>query len=224
MTGTKILWFILAVFGSIEYGLAQDSSGQFAGVYVLEGSLASSSTADKDAVQLKCLLAPGVMHEGGFGVGYFLDSELFLKTGEISYIKGQEYHCRYSSETRKETCSSKEFSDGKGLTYFRSNVYETFTREVQRGHSLLTPEDVVAWNARREVDPATRFAYRRCDCLKVQDVEANASLQPNMLSSEETGRRLFWWNRDATDDELNLARQLSAKLGACRPVISLYAR
>jgi hypothetical protein len=169
MRRTKAIVLLLAVLAATDVAQANDPSGQFPGVYVLEGSRIPSTDADMDAVQLKCLLAPGVMHEGGFGVGYFLDRELFQSTGEISYIKGQEYRCRYSPATRKETCDSKEFSDGKSLTYYRSNVYEVFTRDEQRGHSLLTPEEVVAWNSRGEVNPASRFAYRRCDCLEGSD-------------------------------------------------------
>lgn len=210
----------LALLMPIDVAQANDPSGQFPGVYVLEGSYPPSTIEEMDAVQLKCLLAPGVMHDNGFGIGYFLDRELFVSTGEISYIKGQEYRCRYSAETSKETCDSKEFSDGKSLTYYRSNVYETFTREVQRGHSLLTPEEVLAWNSRGEVNPANRFAYHRCDCLQGGEFEAKASKRANELSSADTGWRLFWWNRDMTDEELELAQNVRKKFGACRPAIS----
>lgn len=220
MRRIEILRFFLALLMAMDVAQANDPSGQFSGVYVLEGSRVPLTTDELDAAQLKCLLAPGVMHNGGYGVGYFLDRELFLSTGEISYIKGQEYRCRYSAETRKETCDSKEFSDGKSLTYYRSNVYETFTREVQRGHSLLTPEEVLAWNSKGEVNPTNRFAYRRCDCFQGSDFEVRASRRLNELSSAETGWRLFWWNRDITDEELDLAQKLRQKFGACRPALS----
>jgi hypothetical protein len=214
------LSFFVALLAAMQIARADDTSNYFAGVYVLEGSRKPSTTAEMDALQLKCLLAPGLINERGFGVGYFLDRELFLSTGEVSYIQGQEYKCRYSPATRKETCDSKEFSDGKSLTYYRSNVYQVFTRDEQRGHSLLTPEEVVAWNSRGEVNPASRFAYRRCDCLEGRDFEAKASPLINQLSSDETGFRLFWWNRDVTVEELDLARKVQKKFGACRPAIS----
>jgi hypothetical protein len=220
MTDVKTLWIVLASLVLTTVALAQDPSGQFPGVYVLEGSVEPRTAEDLDALRIKCLLAPGVMHEGGFGVGYFLDRDLFQSTGTISYIKGQEYRCRYSAATRKETCESKELSDGKSLAYYRSNVYEVFTRELQRGHSLLTPEDVAAWNSKGIVNPETRFAYRRCDCLKVEDIEARASSLANTLSSDETGYRLFWWNRDITDEELEAARPLLQTFNTCKPAVS----
>jgi hypothetical protein len=217
---TLVLTFYVALLAAVQIARADDTSDYFAGVYVLEGSREPSSTAEMDALQLKCLLAPGLINERGFGVGYFLDRELFLSKGEISYIQGQEYKCRYSPATRKETCDSKEFSDGKSLTYYRSNVYQVFTQDEQRGHSLLTPEEVVAWNSRGEVNPSSRFAYRRCDCLAGSDFEARASTRMNEHSSEETGFRLFWWNRDVTSEELDLARKVQKKFGGCRPAIS----
>jgi hypothetical protein len=84
----------------------------------------------------------------------------------------------------------------------------------------LTPEDVAAWNSKGIVNPETRFAYRRCDCLKAEDIEARASSLANTLSSDETGHRLFWWNRDITDEELEAARPLLQTFNTCKPAVS----
>jgi hypothetical protein len=197
-----------------------EPSGQYPGVYVLEGSAPPVTADDYGALQLKCLLAPSTMYPDGVGAGYFLDRELFRTTGAVSYIKGQEYRCRFNPETRKETCESKEFSDGKSIAYYRSNVYEVFTQDVQRGHSLMTPEDVVAWNSRGEVNVENRFAYHRCSCLTSKDIEALASPMLNPHSSDDTGNWLFWWRRAASAQEIDLARQVVGQFGACRPSLS----
>ena len=212
--------FAFALFTSASTVQAADASGQIPGVYVLEGANAPVTAAEREALQLKCLLAPGVMHEDGFGVGYFLDREQFRATGMVHYIKGQEYRCRYSAQTRMETCESKEFSEGKSLTYYRNNVYQVFTPDLQRGHTLLTPEDVVAWNSSGAVNPVARFAYHRCQCLRGEEIEARASSAKNELSSEETGRRLYWWNTDTTKEDLDLARQVLHTSGLCKPDVS----
>jgi hypothetical protein len=208
------LWFANA------FAQPNEPSGQYPGVYVLEGNTPPFSAGDFDALQLKCLLAPSTMSPDGVGAGYFLDRELFRTTGVVSYIKGNEYRCRYNPKTRKETCDSKEFSDDKSIAYYRNNVYVIFTSEVQRGHSLITPEEVGAWNAKGEVNAENRFAFHRCGCLSVTDIEALASKRPNHASSETTGHGLFWWRRDADPEELNLAREVRGLFAACRPNLS----
>jgi hypothetical protein len=205
---------------SLTGARAQDSSGQFPGVYVLEGTRVPNSDADVEKLELKCVLAPGVMGEGGVGSGYFIDRELFRATGQVSYIKAQEYRCRYSAEKRMETCDSKELSDGKVLHYYRSNVYLEFTPMLQRGHSLFTPEDVVAWNLHGKLNPDSAFAYRRCSCLTGDKIKAHASSVLNPLSSEVTGQRMYWWGTDPTENDYTLARDVLKALGGCKVNVS----
>jgi hypothetical protein len=205
---------------SLACARAQDSSGQFPGVYVLQGKQALNTSEDRENLELKCVLAPGVMGEGGVGAGYFVDRELFRATGQVSYIKGQEYRCRYTAEKRMETCDSKELSDGKVLHYYRSNVYLEFTPMLQRGHSLFTPEDVVAWNLHSRLNPDTAFAYHRCTCLASDKITALASSTLNPLSSDITGQRMYWWQTDPTEDDYSLARDVLKKLGGCKVNVS----
>jgi hypothetical protein len=169
---------------------------------------------------LKCVLAPGVMREDGSGVGYYLDRDLFRANGTISYVKGQEYKCRYSPATRMETCDSREFTDGKSLSYYRSNIYQVFTPDLQQGHSLLSPEDVAAWKVRGELNPANRFAYHRCNCLTAAEIETKVTPKANMLTTEETGRLLYWWSTDPSPEDYDLARQVIGLFNICKPDVS----
>jgi hypothetical protein len=194
---------------------AQNESGQFPGVYVREGTRAPITQEDRALLDLKCALAPGVMHEDGTGVGYFLDLETFRASGKISYVKGQEYHCRYNAATQLETCESREFSYGKSLSYYRSNVYQTFTSDVQRGTSLLSAEDVAAWKVRGHLNPANAFAYHRCACITSEDIESRASTETNALDSTTTGTRLFWWNNDQHEEDYATARKVIESFKAC---------
>jgi hypothetical protein len=77
MRRIEILSFFLALLMAMDVAQANDPSGQFPGVYVLEGSRVPLTVEEMDTVQLKCLLAPGVMHDGGLGVGYFFTLEKF---------------------------------------------------------------------------------------------------------------------------------------------------
>jgi hypothetical protein len=215
----RLLAVLLALAATTAAG-AKDGSGQYPGVYVVEGSRQTMTAAELELLQLKCVLAPGVMHSDGFGVGYFLDRELFRATGQVAYIKGQEYRCHYTPSTRMETCASKEFSDGKSLSYYRTNVYQVFSPVLQRGHSLFTPEEVAAWNSSGALNPAGYFAYHQCVCISDKQVEARALSQPNLLPGSETGKRLFWRNIDPTDADYDLARQIVKMLGNCRPNVS----
>jgi hypothetical protein len=216
----SVITIALICIMSLACARAQDSSGQFPGVYVLEGTRVPNSDADLEKLELKCVLAPGVMGEGGVGAGYFIDRALFRATGQVSYIKAQEYRCRYTPEKRMETCDSKELSDGKVLHYYRSNVYLEFTPLLQRGHSLFTPEDVVAWNLHGRLNPDSAFAYRRCTCLPPDKITALASSTLNPLSSEITGQRMYWWNTDPTADDNALARDVLKALGGCKVNVS----
>jgi hypothetical protein len=199
---------------------AQDSSGQYPGVYVLEGSFMPGSAEEQHRLELKCVLAPGVMRKDGKGAGYFLDRAAFRASGEIRYVKGQDYACRYAAATKLETCESKEWSDGKSLTYYRSNVYQTFTPMLQRGHSLLTPEDVVNWKLKGIVSSAAPFAYHRCNCLQETDILSRASNEINARTSDETGRLLYWWTDDPTSEDYELAQKVLEQMGACKPDVS----
>jgi hypothetical protein len=216
----SVITIALITIMSLACARAQDSSGQFPGVYVLQGKQALTTSEDHENLELKCVLAPGVMGEGGVGAGYFIDRALFRATGQVSYIKAQEYRCRYTPEKRMETCDSKELSDGKVLHYYRSNVYLEFTPLLQRGHSLFTPEDVVAWNLHGKLNPDSAFAYRRCSCLTGDKINAHASSVLNPLSSEMTGQRMYWWNTDPTADDDALARDVLKALGGCKVNVS----
>jgi hypothetical protein len=189
------------------------ASGQFEGVYVRED--AAPLKANNEILELKCALAPVVIGQDGLGAGYFLDTDALRKSGTLSYIKGHEFDCRYNPDTKVETCQSKELSDGRTLHYYRSNVYQVFTPELQQGHSLLSPEEVADWTVSKKLNPANRFAYHRCKCLTRDKVEARASTAANQLSGEETSRRLFWDDGDPSTDDLSLAREALDKLGAC---------
>jgi hypothetical protein len=216
LIGTLLLVFIATVFPA----QAANTSGQIPGVYVIEGSKVPTTPEEIEELQLKCVLAPGVIDDNGRGVGYFLDRTKYRATGTISYIKGQTYDCRYTPATRIENCASQEWSDGKSLSYYRTNVYETFTELVQRGHSLLTPEDVVAWNIRKTLNPAGAFAYHRCTCLTDSIIKSFASTDINALSGEETGKYLFWWKSNPSADDLDVARSVLKHLGGCVPKLS----
>jgi hypothetical protein len=74
---------------SISVAVAQDASGEIPCIYVLEGSQEATTAEEIDTLQLKCLLAPSVMRSDGFGTGYFLDRDLFNRTGAISYIRAE---------------------------------------------------------------------------------------------------------------------------------------
>jgi hypothetical protein len=191
-------------------------SGEFPGVYVREGSTQPLTAAQHELLQLKCLLAPDTMHEDGSGAGYFLDAPLFLSRGQVAYIKGEEYRCTYSPKTRMETCESQEFSDGKGLRYFRTNVYVSFTQDLQRGNSLMTPEDVVAWNESGTRNPDTLFAYHRCTCVTREQVESRAARGINTLSGEETGQKRYGWRADPAAQDYEVARKVMEAIGSCR--------
>jgi hypothetical protein len=194
-------------------GPALAASGQFEGVYVREGAALLKS--NNEVLELKCALAPVVIGQDGLGAGYFLDAHALRKNGTLSYIKGHEFDCRYNPATKVETCESKELSDGRTLHYYRSNVYQVFTPDLQQGHSLLSPEEVADWTISQKLNPENRFAYHRCACLTRDKVEARASTAANQLSGEETSRRLFWGDDDPSTDDLSLAREALDKLGAC---------
>ena len=211
---------VLAALAATASAGAENGSGQYPGVYVIEGSRQPITAAELELLQLKFVLAPGVMHSDGFGVGYFLDRELFRTTGQVAYIKGQEYRCHYKPATRMEICQSKEFSDGKSLSYYRTNVYQIFSPILQRGYSLFTPEEVAIWNSTGTLNPEGYFAYHQCTCISDKQIEARALSQPNLLPSGETGKRLFWWQSDPTDADYDLARQVMKLLGNCRPNVS----
>jgi hypothetical protein len=192
---------------------AMAASGQFEGVYVREG--AAPLAANRELLELKCALAPVVIGQDGLGAGYFLDADALKKSGTLSYIKGHEFDCRYNPATNVETCQSKELSDGRELRYFRSNVYQVFTPDLQQGHSLLSPEEVADWSVSKKLNPENRFAYNRCKCLTRDKVEARASTTINQLSGDETSRRLYWGDDEPSMDDLSLAREALDKLGAC---------
>ncbi len=193
---------------------AHAASGQFEGVYVREG-IPVVTDAQREALEMKCVLAPVVIGADGIGTGYFLDTNLFRATGSLSFIKGQEFDCRYNLKTKLETCQSREFSDGKSLRYFRSNVYQVFTPDLQQGHSLLTPEDVANWKVKGTLNPSNRFAYHRCKCLKRDKVEAHLSAVANELSGEETASRLFWGDNEPSSRDVETAREALEKIIGC---------
>jgi hypothetical protein len=195
-------------------------SGEFHGVYVEEGSVVPATQADRDMLQLKCLLAPDIMHEDGRGAGYYLDRALFLSTGKVSFVKAQTFNCRYDSSKRMETCESQEHSDKGATTYYRTNVYETFTRDVQRGATLFTPEDVAAWTSTGAVNPAGKFAFHRCTCVTVEQIEALAQPLANTLPHEQTGPIRYWWGKDPNAEAYDIARRVEAAFGGCRPHLS----
>jgi hypothetical protein len=192
-----------------------EESGQFPGVYARERASAPMTSIERETLELKCVLAPNTMGADGFGVGYFLDTEAFRTKGTVTYIKGQDYRCRYNAATTMEICESREFSDGKSLHYYRTNIYELFTPEVQRGNSLMSPEDVANWNTTRTLNAANNFAYHRCKCPSESVVAALASPDANQLSSEETGRRLFWFDNEPTLEDLNTAREVMKTFEGC---------
>jgi hypothetical protein len=203
------VFIALAVFSAP----AMAASGQFEGVYVREG--AAPLKGNREILELKCALAPVVIGQDGLGAGYFLDADALRKTGTLSYVKAHEFDCRYNPATKVETCQSKELSDGRTLHYYRSNVYQVFTPDLQQGHSLLSPEEVADWTVSQGLNPANRFAYHRCKCLTRDKVEARASTAVNQLSGDETSRRLYWDDEHPSADDLSLARDALDKLGAC---------
>jgi hypothetical protein len=192
---------------------AMAASGQFEGVYVREG--AAPLAANREILELKCALAPVVIAQDGLGAGYFLDADALKKSGTLSYIRGHEFDCRYNPATKLETCQSKELSDGRTLHYYRSNVYQVFTPNLQQGHSLLSPEEVADWGLSKKLNPENRFAYNRCKCLTRNKIEAHLSTTINQLSGDETSRKLYWGDDDPSTDDLSLARQVLDKLGSC---------
>jgi hypothetical protein len=193
---------------------AHAASGQFEGVYVREG-LPVVTPSQREALELKCVLAPVVIGADGIGTGYFLDTELFQSNGTVSFSKGQEFDCRYNPQSKLETCQSREFSDGKSLHYYRSNVYQVFTPDLQQGHSLLTPEDVANWKVSGTLNPDNRFAYHRCKCLKANMVVERASNIANELSGEETALRLYWGDNEPSSQDTDTAREVIEKIIGC---------
>jgi hypothetical protein len=206
---------VIALITNVAACVAAESSNQIPGVYVREGSSPPITETDRELLELKCILAPGVMQSDGLGTGYFLDLPRFRATGEVIYIKGQEYRCHYTPATRLEVCQSREFSNGKSLRYYRTNVYQVFTPELQRGHSLLTPEEVLNWNTSKQVNPANSFAYHGCTCLDAAKIEAHATSATNLLPSEETANRLYWYNTDPRDSDYATAREALKSLKGC---------
>jgi hypothetical protein len=201
--------FALALFSTSVMA----ASGQFEGVYVRSDTALVSGNAE--ILELKCALAPVVIGADGRGASYFLDRQKFGARDQVSYIKGQEFDCRYNAAIKLETCESKELSDGRELRYFRSNVYQVFTPDLQQGHSLLSPEEVADWNISKKLNPANGFAYHRCKCLTPDKVDMFASTVANQLSGNETAQRLFWRNDVLSRDDLALAREALDTLGAC---------
>jgi hypothetical protein len=204
---------------STSAALAADS-GEFPGVYVREGSGQPHTAQQRELLQLKCLLAPDIMHEDGTGAGYFLDSTLFHSTGKVSYIRSEEYKCSYMAGKRLETCESQEFTDGKGLRYYRTNVYESFTQDLQRGTTLLTPEDVLAWNSSGTLNPEQSFAYHRCSCITQEQVESRVAPDINTLSSEQNRLKRYGGRADPSAQDYELARKVMDALGSCSQNLS----
>jgi hypothetical protein len=204
---------------AIAIAIASDS-GEFPGVYVEEGSAIPSTAEDRELIELKCLLAPDTMHADGRGAGYYLDDRLFNETGRVSYVKAQSFNCRYAPEKRMETCESEEYSDKGATPYYRTNVYETFTSELQRGASLFTPEDVATWTATGKVNPTDKFAFHRCGCLSVAQIETLAQPDVNSLPQELTAAKRYWWQRDPSPEDFEVARKVRDSLGGCHPKLS----
>jgi hypothetical protein len=219
MQPTRIFLIALLAVWTPTSSFAADS-GEFPGVYVREFGGAVMTAPLLERLQLKCLLAPDVMNADGQGAGYFLDTALFNTTGQISYIKGESYKCTYSPKTRMETCESEELSHGKALRYFRTNIYQSFNKDLQRGHTLLSPEDVADWNSEGKLNPTNRFTYHRCDCLREGLVETRTAKGINTLSSDETGLRRYWGNLEPSNTDYDIARKLSGVFGTCKPQLS----
>lgn len=194
---------------------AGNKSNEYSGVYVLEGLHAPVTAGDRDVLRLKCILAPVFMNEDGTGTSYFLDRDKFQSNGTISYIRGHEYKCRYSPDTHRESCDSKQFSEGTAYSYHRENIYTEFTPQLQRGNSLITPEDEEAWRLRRELNPKYAFAFHRCHCLSSWKFRSLVSPEANSLSSERTIRLLYWWIADPSTEDMKTARRILSISGLC---------
>jgi hypothetical protein len=212
--------FALCLLAAFAGCVNASDSGEFPGVYVEEGNSIPATDADRERLELKCLLAPDTMHADGQGAGYFLDVPLFQSAGKVSYIKAQSFRCRYAAEKRMETCESQEYSDRGATAYYRTNIYQIFTADVQRGATLFTPEDVAAWTATGEINPAGKFAFHRCACLSVKQVEALAQPTTNALPHQQTAARRYWWQKDPSLEDYEIARKVRAALGGCRPKLS----
>jgi hypothetical protein len=218
--GVKMRWLMLVFLIVCVPIAAADGSGQFPGVYVRDGSGQDLTAEAKEKLQLKCLIAPDVMGDDGVGAGYFVDRALFDRTGQVSYVQAEEYSCRYSSETTIETCDSREITEGKSLKYYRTNVYHIFTANEQRGHSLLTPEEVLNWRSKGIVNPDQAFAYYRCSCVEPGDIEKHVSTEINVMSSADTELRRYWGLLEPTDDDFNRAQKLTSVIGKCKLELS----
>jgi hypothetical protein len=194
---------------------AQSQSGEFPGVYVLEGAKPPVTAQDHMALEFKCALAPATMNADGEGAGLVLDREVFRDTGKIVYVRGHDYRCRYDAATRLEHCSSVDHMGGMSNSYEPINGYDVFTAELQAGHTIGTDEELAAWKERGAADPDNRFAYRRCKCLDVAMLTPLISPQVNRMSAGETNWRLFRRLRDPTADEIELGRNVLDALKGC---------
>jgi hypothetical protein len=211
------LALVLPIFTSTA---SSAESTYFPGVFVREGSSQPVTEQQREELQLKCLLAPDIMHADGKGAGYFLDAPLFNTTGQVSYVKSEIYACRYAPEARREICESEELSDGKSLRYYRTNIYQTFTPQLQRGHTLMTAEEVAEWNSSGKLNPANAFGYHTCECITDAMVESRAAPGINTLDSAQTGDRRYWSGADPSPDDYDTARKLQAVIGTCKPKLS----
>jgi hypothetical protein len=212
--------FAIAVFLAVVGETVAQSSGEFAGVYVTEGKSRPTTPADRELLELKCLLAPNTSHADGQGATYLLDAPYFEVTGKVSYIKAATFQCRYDRAERVERCRSVEYYDGQGWSYRRFNVYEKFVRNLQRGVSLFTPEEIVTWKSKGTFKVENRFALHRCKCLNVEQIESKAHPAVNLLSKEQSDFKLFLWNEDPSAQDYELARKAMNVMGGCRPILS----
>jgi hypothetical protein len=206
---------LLALLAGSGLAHTEPVSGQYPGVYVLEGLRAPQTPTERLALEYKCTLAPSTMNAAGEGSGLIFDRETFNQTGAVSYIEGHRYRCTYDPVTRLESCNSTEFMGGMGINYEPLNGYHTFTEDLQSGYSLDTPEAAAAWRKTGTTDPTTSFAYHRCQCLDTATLAPLVSARTNTISSGETNWRLFRHRREPQPAELELGRKVLDRLKGC---------
>lgn len=197
---------------------ADTPSGEYPGVYVIEGSSPPKTAQQRMSLEMKCALAPSTMDAEGKGSGLMLDRDAFLATGRISYIKGHDYQCRYDPATKIETCSSTDYVGGMTVPYNPTNAYQIFTEDLQSGYTLWDEEAVERWKATGGFDPSSSFAYHRCNCLDVGKIDPLISPKLNTMATGETNWRLFRHQRDPTAEEHDLGRKVLDALKACADV------
>lgn len=192
---------------------AASDSGEYAGVYVLDGPGEAITPEAKEVLQLKCFLAFTVMGPDGTGADFYLDHDLFLRNGTVSFVRVREYACKIDRLASIETCKVRSYANNKQydgiMTY---NYYPVFTPARQVGFGFSSLQALELWMSGDRSSKSGRYGLTRCNGLSGTSILSYLSGGPNRRSDADVAQRMFY-GREPIEEDLALARRVRSIIG-----------